>query len=414
MQVELVTIGTELLLGFTVDTNSAFLGRTLADAGVRVVRRTAVADQPAAIEDAVAAALARTGAVITTGGLGPTRDDMTKRVVAGLFGWPLRLDEAIWADLTARWQRMGRAISDANRCQAEVPEGAVVLPNRWGTAPGLWLEGPRGLVVMLPGVPREMRKLVEHEVVPRLRARGGDRVIRSAVLRTAGIPESSLAAKVGPHEDALAPLSLAYLPGTTGVDLRLTAWDLPAAEADRRLAAGMATLQALAGEHAYGTGEEDLAASVLDALRAAGVRLALAESCTGGMLGARLTAIAGSSDVLEGGVVAYGNAVKTAVLGVEAALLHQHGAVSEEVALAMARGAAQRLGTEAAIGVTGVAGPRGGTEAKPVGTVCFGWVYRNQERSGHVVFPGSRGEIRERACQHALHRLWLMARTPKA
>src|SRR5512139_1075455 len=410
MQVELVTIGTELLLGFTVDTNSAFLGKALGAVGVRVARRTAVADHPDAIRAAVEEALARTGVVITTGGLGPTRDDMSKKVVAELFGWPLRFDQAIWDELEARWRRMGRQLSAANRCQAEVPEGAAVLPNRWGTAPGLWLEGPRGLVVMLPGVPREMRKLTEHAVVPRFEARAGGAVIRSAVLRTASIPESAVAARVGPHEDELRPLSLAYLPATTGVDLRLTAWDLPADEADRLLEAGVERLRALLGDHAYGTGEDDLAGVVLALLRARGSRLAVAESCTGGMLGERITAVPGSSDVFAGGIIAYDNAVKTAQLGVDPALLATHGAVSLEVARAMATGVAARLGVDHGVAITGVAGPDGGSEEKPVGTVCFGWVAGNQTEAARVVFPGNRQEIRERACQYALHRLWLLSR----
>jgi nicotinamide-nucleotide amidase len=410
MQVELVTVGTELLLGFTVDTNSAFLGQALGAIGVTVTRRTAVADRPDEIRAAVEEALRRTGAVITTGGLGPTRDDMSKKVVAEHFGWPLRFDNAVWEELGNRWRRMGRELSPANRCQAEVPEGAVVLPNRWGTAPGLWLEGPPGLVVMLPGVPREMRKLVEHEVVPRLQSRAGDRVVRSAVLRTASIPESSLAARVGPHEEELHPLTLAYLPGTTGVDLRLTAWNLPATEADALLGAGIERLRHLVGDHAYGTGEEDLAAVTLERFRSLQATLAVAESCTGGMLGERLTAIPGSSDVFLGGVIAYANAAKTAQLGVDPVLLETHGAVSLEVARAMAEGGRARFGADAAVAITGVAGPGGGTEEKPAGTVCFAWIARNQTEAARVVFPGSRPEVRERACQYALHRLWLMSR----
>ncbi|HSR15693.1 MAG TPA: competence/damage-inducible protein A [Gemmatimonadales bacterium] len=409
MRVELVTIGTELLLGFTVDSNSAHLGRVLAGAGVRVVRRATVADAPDAIRDAVGEALARTGAVIVTGGLGPTRDDVSKKAVAELFGWPLRFDDQVWGDLTARFRRLGREPSPANRCQAEVPEGAIVLANRWGTAPGLWFEGPPGLVVMLPGVPREMRKLLEHEVMPRLASRGGGRVIRSTVVRTTGIPESTLGARVEPVEEELQPLTLAYLPGTDGVDLRLTAWDLPPVDADRLLAAGAARLRAIAGDHAYGRDDDDLAALVLARCRERGWRLAVAESCTGGMLGTRLTAIAGSSDVFAGGVIGYANEAKAALLGVPGALIAAHGAVSEEVALAMAEGAAASLGTEAAAAITGIAGPSGGSPDKPVGTVCFGWVAGNLRETARVVFPGNRGEIRERAVQFALHRLWQRA-----
>src|SRR5918998_4843793 len=190
MNIELVTIGTELLLGMTVDTNGAEIARSLADKGVRVTRRVSVADRPDDIREAVAEALRRTGAVLTTGGLGPTRDDITKKVIAELYDAPLEFDESIWASLLERFARLGRKPAKSNRSQAEVPRGAVVLRNRWGTAPGLWLEGAPGLTIMLPGVPGEMRKLLEHEVVPRLTARTSGSVIRSLLVRTSGVPES--------------------------------------------------------------------------------------------------------------------------------------------------------------------------------------------------------------------------------
>src|SRR5918992_2242722 len=179
MNIELVTIGTELLLGMTVDTNGAEIARSLADKGVRVTRRVSVADRPDDIRDAVAEALRRTGAVLTTGGLGPTRDDVTKKVIADLYRAPLHFDEGVWATLRERFARREGKPAESNRSQAEVPRGALVLRNRWGTAPGLWLEGEPGLAIMLPGVPLEMRKLMEHEVVPRLAARSSGSVIRS-------------------------------------------------------------------------------------------------------------------------------------------------------------------------------------------------------------------------------------------
>ncbi|MFL5511043.1 MAG: competence/damage-inducible protein A [Gemmatimonadales bacterium] len=235
MNIELVTIGTELLLGFTVDTNGAEIARSLADNGVQVFRRVSVADNPDAIRAAVADALQRTGAVLTTGGLGPTRDDMSKKVVAELYQAPLEFDEIVWASLLERFARLQRQPVQSNRSQAEVPRGAVVLRNRWGTAPGLWLEGSPGLTIMLPGVPQEMRNLLQHEVVPRLRARASGVIIRSRQLRTSGIPESTLAERLGDVEEQIAPVTLAYLPGYEGVDLRLTAWNLQPEEADRRL-----------------------------------------------------------------------------------------------------------------------------------------------------------------------------------
>jgi nicotinamide-nucleotide amidase len=402
VDIEVVTIGTELLLGLTVDTNGAEVARTLAALGVQVTRRVSVADRPDEIRDAVADALRRAGAVLTTGGLGPTRDDITKKVVADLFDAPLEFDESVWTDLLERFARLGRKPAASNRSQAEVPRGATVLRNRWGTAPGLWLEGAPGLAIMLPGVPLEMRRLLEHEVVPRLAARAGNSVIRSLVVRTSGIPESSLAERVGEIESEIAPLTLAYLPGLEGVDLRLSAWGLASDEADRRLRSAADLLHARAGESVYGEGESDLAALVLDQARARGLRLAVAESCTGGLLGARLTEIPGSSDVFVGGVIAYDNAVKFELLDVTAALLAEHGAVSEPVARAMAEGAARRFAVPASLSVTGIAGPGGGTAAKPVGTVWIGCALGGQVETRHILFPGTRYEVRARAAQAAL------------
>jgi nicotinamide-nucleotide amidase len=423
MDLELVTIGTELLLGFTLDTNGAEIARAVAAVGVRVVRRTSVSDSADAIRDAVEGALARTGAVITTGGLGPTRDDISKKVVAELFGAPLEFDEEVWGHLVERFAQLGRVPVASNRSQAEVPRGAKVLRNRWGTAPGLWLEAPlraprggaAGLVIMLPGVPGEMRKLLEHEVAPRLvqrlAQRAGARVIRSHLVRTTGIPESTLAERMGNIEPDIAPLTLAYLPGLDGVDLRLSAWELAPEEAERRLAQGAALLRERAGEHVYGEGEADLAAHVLEAARARGARIATAESCTGGLVGGRLTEIPGSSDVYVGGAVCYADELKTALLGVEPALIKAHGAVSEAVAIALARGAVERLGADAAVSVTGIAGPGGGTEEKPVGTVWIGVAYGGRVEAHRMRFPGSRHDVRARAAQAALFLLNRRLRT---
>ena len=403
MKIELVTIGTELLLGFTVDTNGAEIARALAAVGVSVVRRTSVGDEAEAIRIAVDSALERTGAVLTTGGLGPTRDDISKRVIAELYGAELEFDETVWTALVERFARFGRVPVASNRSQAEVPRGAIVLPNRWGTAPGLWLEGPRGLTVMLPGVPGEMRMLLEHEVVPRLAARADGRVVRSRMLRTTGIPESTLAERMGEIEREIAPLSLAYLPGLEGVDLRVSAWEFAPDEADRRLDLALATLRERGGEHVYGEGDEDLAALVLDAARSNRLRIATAESCTGGLVGVRLTEIPGSSDVYVGGVVSYANDLKTGLLGVDPALVETHGAVSEAVAMAMARGAAERINADLVVSVTGIAGPGGGSEHKPVGTVWFGLSYRGEVSARRSLFVGTRHDIRARAAQAALH-----------
>ena len=411
MDLELVTIGTELLLGFTIDTNSAFLGQALAAAGARITRRTSVPDDAEAVGAAVREALARSRFVITTGGLGPTRDDLTKHAVAGVFGLPLDFHQDIWDELEARWARMGRKIGERNRGQAEVPRGALVLSNRWGSAPGLWISGEAGEVIMLPGVPTEMRGLVTHEVVPRLATRGGTRVIRSRTVRTTGIPESTLADRVSDIEDALPPLTLAYLPGVEGVDLRLTAWDADAEVAEGALDAAAKRLADRLGDHAYGGADADLAAVLLDACRSRGLTLSLAESCTGGLVGARITAVPGSSAVFAGGMICYDDALKRE-LGVSARILEEQGAVSEGTVRAMAEAARSRYGTSLAAAITGIAGPDGGSEAKPVGTVWFAFVDRRGVESVRYIFPGSRADIRARAAQFALLGLLRKAREP--
>ena len=408
MKLEVVTIGTELLLGAALDTNALDLGTALAAAGIDVTRRTTVSDKPAAVADAVRGALERTGAALTTGGLGPTRDDLTKQAVAGLLGRPLVLDEGVLRHIEERFRRFGRKMTPSNRVQAEVPQGAVVLPNPRGTAPGIWLEDDAGrLVIMLPGVPVEMRGLLVEQVLPRLVARalaqdGAPVVVRSRTVRTTGVPESALAERIAAIEDGLGPLTLAYLPSIAGVDLRLTAWEMPPDQADRLLREAVAKLQRELGDRTYGEESTDLAGVVLDLLRKSGRKLTVAESCTGGMLGARLTAIPGSSDVFVGGVIAYADDVKTGMLDVPRATLEQHGAVSEQTVRAMAEGAARRFGVDCALAVTGIAGPGGGSPEKPVGTVWIATRRGAETRALQRQFLGERDEIRARSAQAAL------------
>lgn len=410
MIVEIVTIGDELLLGETIDVNAVWLARELGAIGIPVVRRTTVGDGAAAIAAAVREALDRTGGVITTGGLGPTSDDRTRPAVAALFGRELRQDDAIWEQLRGIWRDRGRPGEppEANRVQALVPEGAIVLHNRYGTAPGLFLEDEDGRwVAMLPGVPREMRGLMNDELLPRLRARTADdrRVIRSVTLRTTGIAESSLPDLLGDHADGFGAITLAYLPGQEGVDLRLTVRDAHPDDADRALAVAADAVRARLGRHWYADGPTDLADVVVHACRAASRRLAVGESCTGGMLATRITSVSGASEIFLGGVIAYDNAVKVEQLGVDPQLLERRGAVSEEVARAMAAGARAALRADIGIGITGLAGPGGGTPEKPVGLV---WIAVDLD--GEVLvhggrFSGDRAEIRFRATQAALNML---------
>ena len=410
MKIEIVTIGDELLLGFTIDTNSAHLARELAGIGVEITHRQSVGDNAADIADAVEQALDRTGAVITTGGLGPTADDMTKPAIALLFGREMHLDEAIIDAMKARWARLKRTgpFPVSNIAQAMIPDGATILPNRHGSAPGIWLEDEKGRwVAMLPGVPREMRGLLADELLPRIReivaaTSGSDiPVIRSRTLRTTGIAESALADMLGDLASGVDGMGLAFLPSVDSVDLRITARGLPAAEADAKLDAAALKLRNTAGRYVYGEEGADLAEIVLAACRKRGLRIAVAESCTGGMLGERLTAVPGSSDVFLGGVIAYDNAVKREILGVSDADLEQHGAVSEEVAAAMARSVRTLLKSDIGIGITGVAGPGGGTADKPVGMV---WVALDgiATEARCLRLFGTRDEVRQRAAQAAL------------
>jgi nicotinamide-nucleotide amidase len=410
-QVELITIGDELLLGFTIDTNAAHISRTLAAAGFEISRRITVGDSADVIAQAVGDALDRTGAVITTGGLGPTSDDLTKPAIARIFGRKMKLDESIATDLERRWRARfpTSAFPATNRMQAEIPEGATILTNRHGSAPGIWLEDERGRwVAMMPGVPREMRGMLAEEVLPAMQARaeGPATVVLSGTVRTTGIAESAIADLLGPNflgppGSEMGALPLAFLPGVAGVDLRVTVRGLPRDRAQQLIDTAISKLKDKLKPYVYGEGDTDLAAVVIEMCRSHGFRLAVAESCTGGLLGERLTNIPGSSDVFLGGVIAYHNDVKTGLLGVALADLARHGAVSEAVALQMAAGIRSKTAADIGISITGIAGPGGGTPEKPVGLVWVGMDGPDHKaRRFHV--GGDRAEIRQRAAQSAL------------
>ena len=406
MRIEVVTIGDELLLGYTIDTNAAHLARTLASDGVEISRRTTVGDRADAIASAVRDGLDRAGAVITTGGLGPTSDDLTKPAIAALFDRAMLLDEEHLAWMEERFTRLfQRPMPAANRQQAMLPEGARKLRNNHGSAPGIWLEDERGRwVAMLPGVPREMRGMLADTLLPLIRERIGDdrRVVRSRTLRTTGLGESFIADRVASLEGGVGDVDLAYLPNAEGTDLRVTVRGVPPEDATRRLAAAAERLRSVVGDVVYGEDGADLAAVVLDLCRERRLTLAVAESCTGGLLGARLTAIPGSSDVVIGGVIAYSNALKVSLLGVPSTALAEQGAVSEPVVLAMASGARAATGASIGVAITGIAGPGGGTEEKPVGTVWIASDIGGEVEARRLRLIGDRAEVRQRAAQAAL------------
>jgi nicotinamide-nucleotide amidase len=406
--VEVITIGDELLLGFTIDTNAAHLARQLAAIGMHVVQRATIGDEAGAIGRAVGAALDRTGAVITTGGLGPTSDDLSKESIAALFGRGMHLDAEHLAWMEERWiKRFNRPLPAGTRRQAMMPDGADKLENRHGSAPGVWLEDERGRwVAMLPGVPSEMRGMLADTLIPRLAHRvGSGTVVRSLTLRTTGVAESLLADQIESMSGGPLGVSLAYLPSISGVDLRLTVRDVPAADAEASLASAASRLRARVGESIYGEDDDDLASVVLDLCRQRTLTIGVAESCTGGLLGARLTAVPGSSDVVRGGIVAYHNDIKRDLLGVDQSVLNQHGAVSEQAVTQMAIGARRIAASNIGLAITGIAGPSGGTAEKPVGTV---WIAINVDgdiQTRMLRLWGGREEVRQRAAQWAMEML---------
>lgn len=371
MRAEIITIGTEILLGQTVDSNSAWMGQRLSEVGVEVQRITSISDQPSAIVAALDAVLPSTQWVLITGGLGPTKDDLTKHVLTDYFEDRLEYRPEIFEHIEALFAKMGRVPNALNRPQADFPVKAELLHNAMGTAQGmLWTEHGRRYVSM-PGVPYEMKHILETGVLPRMRAEQAEiHVHRYFVVQ--GIPESDLALRIADWESALPEgISLAYLPSPGVVKLRLSAH--VASEGEQAMRAQMdqeaAALKVLLGADCYAEDLLPLEVVVGELLKAAGQTVATAESCTGGSIAARLTSIPGSSAYLIGGVVAYSNTVKEQQLGVRKADLLVHGAVSEPVVRQMAEGVRKRLKTDWALATSGVAGPDGGSEAKPVGTV---------------------------------------------
>ena len=416
--IEIITIGDELLLGHTIDTNAAYLSEKLASVGLRVTRRGTVGDDADAIRAAVTEALQRTKAVITTGGLGPTSDDFTKPVIASIYGRELKLDEAYLEKLRVRWQQRGLKMPDSNRTQAEVPDGADIVRNPVGSAQGIALHDDKlGLIVMLPGVPHEVRAMTEAHLIPYLLQHIEVRAdpICHLVLRTTGIPESALADRIADIVQSIEPITVAFLPSFAGSDLRLTSWAaLDAQTCEARFADLEAKLRERLGTHIYGTGNADLAVVVGDMLRERKLTVAVAESCTGGLLGKRLTDASGSSDYFTTGFVTYANDAKQQLLGVKSETLAAHGAVSEAVASEMAVGALHAAGTDIAVSITGIAGPTGGTPEKPVGLVWTAAARGDVVRTRSFIMPGDRAEVRERAAQMALALLYDMLLSQKA
>lgn len=401
MTAEILTIGDEVLRGEIVDSNKSFLADRLLSLDIETRFHASVRDDPDDMADAFRRAAGRSRIVLVSGGLGPTRDDLTIEVLARTFGRKLVLHEPSLAALRAFFGRFGREMSKNNEKQAWFPEGAEVLPNPVGTAPGTLLREGDTLFFCLPGVPRELELMMGEQVLPRLAEARGGGVVRSRLLRTFGMGESTLdelLADVAAAGDVVLGFRTAFPDNY----VRPLARGATAEEADARIAEVVEEIQRRLGPLVYAEGEQTLEDVVNVQLRRAGRTVAVAESCTGGLLAERITSVPGSSDVFLGGVVAYADAAKTALLGVPAEAIREHGAVSEPVARAMAEGVRERLGADYGVSTTGISGPGGGSDEKPVGTVWVGVADAAGTHAQSFVFPFDRARHRQVTSQVAL------------
>jgi nicotinamide-nucleotide amidase len=367
---EIVSVGTELLLGSIANTDARDISQGLAEAGIHCYYHTTVGDNPGRLREALRIARERADIIITTGGLGPTCDDLTKQTVCEAFGVPLELHAGTWERILGYFERIGRPVTENNRRQAMLPAGCAVLENDWGTAPGCGFHAGDTWVFMLPGPPKECRPMFQKCLMPLLKSLSGTTIVSRSV-RVFGMGESAVEDRLRPlMERSLNPTLAPYAKEGEGM-LRVTASARTAEEARRMTEPVVAEVLELLGDVVYGVDVDSLEGVVLELLEREGAGLAAAESCTGGMVAARLTGVPGASKRFAGGVVAYARAVKVNVLGVPDTLIDRHGMVSEEVALGMARGCCRVTGAELGLGLTGLAGPGGDGSGVPVGTVCI-------------------------------------------
>jgi nicotinamide-nucleotide amidase len=402
MAVEIVSIGTELLNGLGRNTNAERIIEALGEIGLPVHYVTTVGDDSTRLGEALRAAVHRVPAVITTGGLGPTPDDMTRKTIATVFRKRLVLDETVLAAIRARFRDRGIEMPAINEGQALVPRGAQVIENLRGTAPGLHFTHQQTELFVLPGVPAECDAMLRHYVLPRLRALGLGVLTGRRVVRTIGLSESLLAERLAGLENEGVPLQIGYLPHSNGLDVTIAAGGGDPAWIAEALDLAEKRVVDAAGASVYGRGSETLAHVVGEELRRRGLTLAVAESFTAGAMGAAITSVPGSSRYFLGGCTAYSNRAKQQLLGVDPSTLERAGAVSAEVAEQMASGARARLEADLAISSTGIAGPDGGSAEKPVGLCFLGIAAADGVRSQRYVLGGTREEITARATSYAL------------
>ncbi|HWJ55461.1 MAG TPA: competence/damage-inducible protein A [Vicinamibacterales bacterium] len=407
---EIIAVGSELLGSARVDTNSLYIADKLSGLGLELRLKSVVGDERDDLARLFAQALARADVIVLTGGLGPTDDDLTREVVSEVLGRPMTIDEAIVEQIRARFARRGLDMPEVNRRQAQVPAGAAVLDNPNGTAPGLFIDHDGQAIVLLPGPPREMQPMFDAVCAGPLAARAGSERVYRASLFISGLGESHVEQAAQPiyarWRDASPAVSTTILAAMGQVELHLSVRDADETRARATLDRVRGELLTALGEHVYSIDGRAMEEVVGDLLKERGLTIAAAESCTGGLLMSRLTDIPGSSAYVRAGVVAYDNADKMALLGVPEELLARHGAVSEPVAIAMADGIKSRTGAGVAVGITGIAGPGGGTPQKPVGTVVIAVLAPSHPAYVRTFqFIGARTQVKYQATQAALNRV---------
>lgn len=407
MLAEIITIGDEILIGQIVDTNSAWIGQKLNKIGIRVQQITSISDQKEAIFAALQAASKRANLVLITGGLGPTKDDITKKTLAEFFGVGFKQDAETLQRVSDFFKKFKAPLLPINTAQADVPENCIVLQNKNGTAPGMWFEHEGCVIVSMPGVPFEMKYLMEEEVIPRIQKREKLPAIVHYTMLTAGIGESFLSERIASVEEALPPhISLAYLPKLGQVRLRLSAYGESKTTLEAEIAGFATKIKQLIGPYFITDADLPFEKVILDFMEARNLKLVLAESCTGGYLAHQFTQHPGCSSVFDGSAVAYSYDLKESMLGVKHQTLQQHGAVSADVVEQMAQGAVKKYAADYAVSISGIAGPGGGMPEKPVGTVWIAVANKQQVISRKFEFGYKRKENIERSAANALLMLY--------
>ncbi len=405
MLAEIITIGDELLIGQVIDTNSAWIAEQLNMIGIRVHQITSISDSKEHILSTLREASARAGLILITGGLGPTKDDITKQTLCRYFNTPLVFSEDAYKNVEKLFSARGFTVSELNRLQAMVPANCRIIPNPNGTAPCMWFEEQGCIYVSMPGVPFEMKAIMEDEIIPRL-LNGGNQVILHRTILTEGVGESHLAAIIEPWEDSLPSfIKLAYLPQPGIVRLRLTAYGTDRTELQNAIEKAEKEFYAYAGKYIFGFDNDTMESVTGKLLRDKGKTLSTAESCTGGNIAQLITSIAGSSDYFKGSVVAYSNEIKEQFLGVPHEVIAVNGAVCEQTVVAMAEGIRTRFSTDYSIAVSGIAGPAGGSDEKPVGTTWIAVATPTETISRKFLFGEHRGRNIRKASVAALNML---------